>query len=80
MSSERDEPVLCIPDFVEEYFNVTKYPPLETKKVLAVKQWMTDGLMNEVVDCFPSSASNNHDNDNERDCDLFAEKAAFLFP
>ena len=80
MSSERDEPVVYIPDFVEEYFDVTKYSPFETKKVLAAKQWVTDGLMKEVDDCFPSSASINHYNDNERDCDLFAKKDALLFP
>ena len=80
MSSERDEPVLYIPDFVEEYFDVTKYPPLETKKVPAAKQWVADGLMSEVADCFPSSASINHYNYNERDCNLFAEKGALLFP
>jgi len=80
MSSERDEPVVYIPDFVEEYFDVTKYSPFETKKVLSAKQWVTDGLMKEVADCFPSSASINQYNDNERDRDLFAEKAALLFP
>eukprot|EP00957_Ditylum_brightwellii_P085162 6476892-Ditylum_brightwellii.AAC.1 len=59
MSSERNEPVVYISDFVEEYFDVTKYPPLEIKKVLAAKQWVTDGLMSEVANCFPSSASIN---------------------
>eukprot|EP00957_Ditylum_brightwellii_P072965 5544521-Ditylum_brightwellii.AAC.1 len=59
MSSERDKPVVSITDFVKEYFYVTKYPPLETKKVLAAKQWVTDGLMSEVADCVPSSVNIN---------------------
>eukprot|EP00957_Ditylum_brightwellii_P026068 1970585-Ditylum_brightwellii.AAC.1 len=50
------------------------------KRVLAAKQWVTDGLMSEDADCFPSSASIDQYNDNERDHDLFAEKAAILFP
>eukprot|EP00957_Ditylum_brightwellii_P030159 2282529-Ditylum_brightwellii.AAC.1 len=80
MSSERDEPIVYIPNFVEECFDVTKYSPFETKKVLAAKQWMTDGLMKEVAESFPSSASINQYNDNERDRNLIAEKAALLFP
>eukprot|EP00957_Ditylum_brightwellii_P062725 4760242-Ditylum_brightwellii.AAC.1 len=80
MSSERDEPVVDITDFGEECFDVRKYPSLETKKVLAAKQCVTDGLMSEVADCIPSSASINQYNDNERDHDLFSEKAALLFP
>eukprot|EP00957_Ditylum_brightwellii_P073832 5610320-Ditylum_brightwellii.AAC.1 len=66
MSSERDEPIVYIPDFVKEYFDVRKYSPLETKRVLAAKQWVTDGLMSEVANCFPSSASSNQYNDNEK--------------
>eukprot|EP00957_Ditylum_brightwellii_P071483 5433433-Ditylum_brightwellii.AAC.1 len=36
--------------------------------------------MSEVADCFPSPASIDQCNDNEKDCKLFAEKAALLFP
>eukprot|EP00957_Ditylum_brightwellii_P188798 14371347-Ditylum_brightwellii.AAC.1 len=80
MSSDSVDPILYAPDFVDECCDVLKYPLLEMKKVLAAKQWVTDGLMCEITDCFPSTGIINKLNDNERDSDLFAEKAVLLFP
>eukprot|EP00957_Ditylum_brightwellii_P168130 12799112-Ditylum_brightwellii.AAC.1 len=80
MSSDRVESVLYILDFVNECYDVLKYSPYEMKKALASKHWVTDGLMSEISDCFPSMGSINQSKDNERDRDVFAEKAVILFP
>mmetsp|Transcript_34017 Transcript_34017/g.49838 ORF Transcript_34017/g.49838 Transcript_34017/m.49838 type:complete len:139 (-) Transcript_34017:244-660(-) len=80
MSSNSVEPILYIPDFVNEYCDVLKYSPLEMKNVLAAKQWATDGLMSEIAKKITCTGSINQLNDNERDCNLFAKKAAILFP
>ena len=74
------DPTVYIPSFVEELHNVERYPPGETKKILARKEWITGGLMNEIQMLFPNNKTIDKRNGNERDRDAFALNAAKLFP
>jgi hypothetical protein len=70
---------LYIPDFLREY-SLSEQSLEEQKNELLRKDWLTSGLIHEILSLYPTCSEIKTNDDNKRDPNAFEHKISQLFP